>query len=188
MVPRTNLSDGLERAPSFLLSPVALVSWQTQSSAPSAAPALPPWASRGLVSVAPSCPHLAQASPPISFSKSTPSLRMTVGGEGMEMAHLTTTPPVSSLKVPQLCSGVWGCELHQVAHPDVTLRGFPQVPHLPHGLQVCTQRPRPPLHPASQLPHAASQVRPGMGWRGLGQGGLGPEGAGVCTVLSTCTG
>lgn len=104
------------------------------------------------------------------------------------MARLTTMPPLSSLKVPQLCGGVWGCELHQVAHPDVTLRGFPQVPHLPHGLQVCTQRPRPPLHPASQLPLAAGQVRPGRGEEGAARGVGPPEGAGVCTVLSTCTG
>lgn len=77
-------------------------------------------------------------------------------------------------KVPQLCSGVWGCELHQVPHTGITLRSFPQVPHLPHGLQVCAQRPCPPLLPASQLPHPASQVRPGReqeeeGWAG-GQG------------------
>lgn len=79
-------------------------------------------------------------------------------------------PPLP--QVPKLFGGVRRRELHQVPHPDVPLRGVPQVSHLPHGLQVCPQRPRPPLHPAPQLPHAAGQVRAGAGWVG-GSRGLG---------------
>lgn len=134
------------------------------SRATSGAPALPPEASPlGPRPVAPSFLHLLMFHCRLT-SQATRSPRMSVG-----LGVAAGTPPTHHRasdflpKVPQLCSGVWGCELHQVPHPNVTLRGFPQVPHLPHGLQVCTQRPRPPLHPASQLPHAAGQVRPGEG-------------------------
>lgn len=116
------------------------------------------------VSEAPSFLHRACVSLPMNFPESPQFLReCTVGKWAWRYPCLTTAPPTFLPKVPQLCSGVWGCELHQVPHPDITLRGFPQVPHLPHGLQVCTQRSRPPLHPASYLPHAAGQVRPGEG-------------------------
>lgn len=111
--------------------------------------------------------HRVSAAPPVSTSLGSAL------GPGRRVRWGAWRCPGSSqrlpvlLQVPQLCGGVWGCELHQVPHPDVSLRGFPQVPHLPHGLQICTQRPRPPLHAAPQLPHAAGQVS----WEGTGRCG-----------------
>lgn len=64
----------------------------------------------------------------------------------------------SAPQVPQLRRGVRRRQLHQIAHPDVALRGVPQVPHLPHGLQVCAQRPRARLHAAPRLWQPAVQV------------------------------
>lgn len=50
-------------------------------------------------------------------------------------------------------------KLHQVPHSDCSLRGLPQVPELPHGLQVFPQRPEPHQHPAPNAHRRTGQVR-----------------------------
>ena len=64
-----------------------------------------------------------------------------------------------SLQVLELPGGVRRPELHQVPHPDGSLRGLPQVPQLPHGLQVFPQRPEPHQHPAPDAHRGTGQVR-----------------------------
>ena len=67
-------------------------------------------------------------------------------------------PALLPLQVPQLRCGLRRGQLHQVPHPDLPLRGVPQVPHLPHGVQVGPQRPRARLHAAPRLQQPAVQV------------------------------
>lgn len=59
----------------------------------------------------------------------------------------------------QLPGGVWRVELHQVPHSDGSLRGVPQVPQLPHGVQVLPQRPEPHQHAAPDANGRTGQVR-----------------------------
>ena len=59
----------------------------------------------------------------------------------------------------QLPGRVRRVELHQVPHSDSSLRGVPQVPELPHGLQVFAQRPEPHQHPAPNSHWGTGQVR-----------------------------
>lgn len=54
--------------------------------------------------------------------------------------HLLCHHTVQVLELPGC---VWRPQLHQVSHSDCSLRGLPQVPQLPHGLQVLPQRPEP---------------------------------------------
>ncbi len=63
------------------------------------------------------------------------------------------------VKVFELPGRVRRVELHQVPHSDCSLRGLPQVPQLPHGLQVFPQRTEPHQHPAPNAHRRTGQVR-----------------------------
>lgn len=63
------------------------------------------------------------------------------------------------LQVLELPGCIRRVELHQIPHSDCSLRGLPQVPQLPYGLQVFPQRPEPHQHPAPSADWRTGQVR-----------------------------
>lgn len=62
------------------------------------------------------------------------------------------------VKVLELPGRFWRIKLHQVPHSDCSLRGLPQVPQLPHGLQVFPQCSKPHQHPAPNSHRRTGQV------------------------------
>lgn len=62
------------------------------------------------------------------------------------------------IKVLELPGRFWWVELHQISHSDCSLRGLPQVPQLPYGLQVFPQRAEPHQHAAPDTHRRTGQV------------------------------